>query len=163
MCAPPPRNHHFILILSCVSRVLHTFFYQKTTKITGTTSPTVATKPCKPHDRSLTFQNKYAFRSSVVTSMCAPPTRNHYFIFTFSDVSRIWSTLLACVMSGSNGRHRVSKIHTIWSWSLTRIGIIWFVDTRCACTMIIVHAYTMIIIHAYSMIAVHGCMHVLWS
>ena len=36
-----------------------------------------------------------------------------------------------------------------WQWD-----IIWFVDTRCACTMIIVHACTIIIIHAYSMITV---------
>ena len=80
--------------------------------------------------------------------MCVPLARNQYYFFTFSNVSRIWSTFLACVMIGSNGRHNVSKILTVFNWSLTTIEIIWFVETGWACTMIIVYACTMIIVSA---------------
>ena len=38
------------------------------------------------HGRSWIFQIKYAFRCSVVTSMCAPPLRNHYFFWKSSDL-----------------------------------------------------------------------------
>ena len=68
-----------------------------------------AKKPCKPHDTSLTFEKWYAFRSSVVTSMCAPPTRNHYLFLICSNVSRIWHAFLATIMYGTNGRHRILK------------------------------------------------------
>ena len=105
-------------------------------------------KPCKTLNTSFIFQKRCSFRASVVTSMCVPLARNQYYFFTFSNVSRIWSTFLACVMIGSNGRHNVSKILTVFDWSLTTIEIIWFVETGWACTMIIVYACTMIIVSA---------------
>ena len=83
----------FSLTFSSVSRFRHTFlpkimiFHRHPSLVT-------AWKPCKTLNTSLTFQNKYAFRSSVVTSMCVPPTPNWYLFFTFSDVSRIWHTFL---------------------------------------------------------------------
>ena len=51
-------------------------------------------KTCKPHHTSFNSQEKYAFRSSVVTSMCATLIRNHNFVCTFSNVSRILPTLV---------------------------------------------------------------------
>ena len=69
-----------------------------------------AKKQCKTLNTWVNFEKKYAFRSSVVTSMCLPPTRNCYFFFTFSNVPRVlqgFSTLKAL------------KIHSP-KWSLAK-------------------------------------------
>ena len=40
-------------------------------------------KTCKPSNTSFNFQKKYAFRSSVGTSMCTTLVRNHHFFSYF--------------------------------------------------------------------------------
>ena len=51
-------------------------------------------KTCKPSNTSFNSLKKYAFRSSVVTSIFATPTRNKHFSTTLSKVSRILLTLV---------------------------------------------------------------------
>ena len=58
-------------------------------------------KPLKMHCTCVTFQKKYAFRCSVVTSMCAPPMRNHYFFFTFLNVPRVLHTFFGAKNLGN--------------------------------------------------------------
>ena len=62
----------FFVFFRCLTFLIHIFF-PKNLKKHRLPKLVLAWKPCKPHHRSFTFQNKYAFRSSVVTSMCVPP------------------------------------------------------------------------------------------
>ena len=77
--AKPSLSFHF---LTCIT-FWTPFFLLKNRKNHRPHTLVPAWKPCKTHYTSLTFQKKYDFRSSVVTSMCAPPTRNHYFFMGF--------------------------------------------------------------------------------
>ena len=74
---------------------------------------TTAGKPCKPRGRSFTFQNKYAFRSSVVTSMFTPPTQNYNLFYKCSRVSPIWHTFSA----GFRGRKTIENVKDICNFS----------------------------------------------
>ena len=94
MCAPPTRNHYFFCIFSNVPRVLHTFLSPKNLKKHRPPRFVPAKRPCKTCDTFNISKKKYAFRCSVVTSMCTPPTRNCNFFLFFSDVPRVLHTFL---------------------------------------------------------------------
>ena len=56
------------------------------------------------HGRSCIFQKKYAFPSSVVTSMCVPPIENAHFFLKSSDLQSKTPTFLSrsCQIKSGN-------------------------------------------------------------
>ena len=122
MCVPPIENAHFFLKSSDLPSKTLTFLSRRCQIRSGSsqirsetcillrkcihfashTEVNLKNRLCAPANRlkvldgrSCIFQKKYAFRSSVVTSMCAPPVENAHFFLKSSDLQSNTLTFLS--------------------------------------------------------------------